>query len=242
MLMAAARSVSVGRVWGVELRVHWSWLIVATLLTASIALFGLPALQPAWSAQLRWYVAAAISSLFFVSLTLHELAHALAARRRGLPVLSITLFLLGGVAAIGEEPRCAKDEFVIAAVGPLASFTLMFLFACGYQGAVLLELPVGATICAYLTVVNLFIGAFNLLPGYPLDGGRMLRAVVWGVRKNSAGATRLAGYAGRIVSAALMTAGLLVVLVLGAIGGAWLAFIGFFLWNAAMPKVRGAAA
>jgi Zn-dependent protease len=100
---------------------------------------------------------------------------------------------------------------------------------------VLLGLEVAAVVCAYVAFVNLFIGAFNLLPGYPLDGGRMLRAVVWGLRRNFAGASRIAGYAGRVVSAALMVGGLVMVLG-GMIGGAWLAFLGFFLWSSAMPR------
>lgn len=236
-MVTFARSMTVGRLAGVEIRIHWTWLLIASALTASVAQVGLPELQPGWSLGVRWATAGVISALFFLSLVLHELAHAVAARNRGLPVLSITLFLFGGVATIGEEPRSPQDELVIAAVGPIASFTLMFLFGALYEASVLLDLPVAATVFVYLAVVNLLVGAFNLLPGFPLDGGRMLRAVVWAARRNFQRATVLAGYAGRTLSGALVAGGLALVL-WGAMGGAWLAFLGCFLWSAAMPPRR----
>lgn len=229
----------IGRVSGIPLRIHWSWLIVAGLLTTLVALVGLPSLQPTWSLGVRWPAAALISILFFASLVLHELAHAVAARRRGLPVLSITLFLLGGVSAIGAEPKRARDEFVIAVVGPLTSFALMFGFAALFEAFVLAGSAFGATVCLYLALVNLMVGGFNLLPGYPLDGGRMLRAAIWGARRNFPSATKLAGYAGRAVAVCLGAGGLALI-AFGALGGVWLAMMGFFLWSAAMPKMREA--
>lgn len=233
------RTVRLGAIVGIDVRVHWSWSVIAVLLTSTIAMYGLPVLQPDWAAPLRWGIAGVIALLFFASLVLHELAHAVVARRRGVPVLDITLFLLGGVAALGGEPRRPRDEFAIAVVGPLASFALMFLFGGLYFVAALAQNEVAATISFYVATMNLAVGTFNLLPGYPLDGGRILRSVVWWFRQNLDDATRIAGWVGRVVAVGLMALGLWMV-VLGGIGGAWMAFLGFFLWSAAMPRVREA--
>ncbi len=233
------RSVRLGAISGIEISLHWTWLIIATLITSSVAMLWLPVVQPAWSGALRWPVAVVCALLFFGSLLLHELAHALMAQRRDIPVLGITLFLFGGVSKLGAEPTRARDEFWVAVVGPLASFALMVLCAGAFLAADLLALEVAATVALYLALVNFMVGAFNLLPGYPLDGGRILRAAIWGARNNLSSATRIAGRIGRVVAAGLMALGVWLLLD-GAIGGLWMAFLGMFLWAAGGAQMRQA--
>ena len=233
-------SLKVGVLSRIEIRVHWSWLIIAVLLTTSIALAGLPVLAPSWGLGLRWAVAAVVSSLFFTSLLLHELAHALMARRRGLPVHGITLFLFGGVSLIGEQPKRPLDEFLIAVVGPLASFALMFLFGGLYLGAASLDWEVPAVALFYVAVVNLMIGAFNLLPGFPLDGGRILRAALWGISRNIRGASVAAAWIGRLFALSFASFGVWL-LFSGMPTGLWLVMMAMFLWFAASPRTAAAA-
>ncbi|MGA9521956.1 MAG: site-2 protease family protein [Myxococcaceae bacterium] len=236
---ARRRSLRLGAISGIEISLHWTWLIIATLITSSVAMLWLPVVQPAWDGALRWPVAIVCALLFFGSLLLHELAHALMAQRRGIPVLGITLFLFGGVSKLGAEPARARDEFWIAVVGPLASFGLMVVFAGAFLAADVLAVETAATVALYLTLVNFMVGAFNLLPGYPLDGGRILRSAIWGARRNFRSATRVAGGIGRGVAAGLMALGVWLVLD-GAIGGLWMALLGMFLWTAGGAQMRQA--
>ncbi len=235
------RSLRLGAISGIEISLHWTWLIIATLITISVALTWLPLVQPSWTWLLRWPVAVVCALMFFVSLLLHELAHAWVAQRRGIPVLGITLFLFGGVAKLGGEPARARDEFWVAVVGPLASFALMALFGGLFFASDQLALETAATVSLYLALVNFMIGLFNLLPGYPLDGGRILRSAIWGAKKNFRSATRIAGGVGRVVAAGLIGLGAWVLLS-GALGGLWMAFLGMFLWTAGGAQMRQAEA
>lgn len=222
---------------GIDLRLHWTWGIIAVLLTTSIATLGLPVLEPAWTWPRRWVVAAIVSLLFFASLVAHELSHSLMAKYRGIRVHDITLFLFGGVSALGSEPSRARDEFWIAVVGPLCSFALMFVFGgltllagwAGWESA--------QTTFFYVAMVNFMVGAFNLLPGYPLDGGRILRSAVWRYQRNLSSASRFAGNIGKVVAAGLVGLGGFL-LVSGALGGLWLAFLGVFIWTAGVLERR----
>jgi Zn-dependent protease/predicted transcriptional regulator len=221
------------RLIGFDIFIHWSWLIIFVLVTWSLATGYLPSVYPAWSAGQRWLVGAVTSVLFFASVLAHELSHSVVARRRGLPVGSITLFVFGGVSMLGGEPRTARDEFAIAIVGPLTSIALAAVFA-GIWGAgrALGSAPVAAA-AGYLAYVNLALGIFNLLPGFPLDGGRVLRSAIWGARGSMLTATRIAANAGRAVAAILVALGVLSLFVTGGFGGVWFILIGWFLWNAA---------
>jgi Zn-dependent protease len=230
------RSVRLGEISGIELTIHWSWLIVAGAVTASIALLWLPAVQPGWGGVRRWPVAAVCALCFFISLLLHELAHALVAQRRGIPVLGITLFLLGGVAKLGSDPGSARDEFHIAVVGPLASFALSLLFGAALWGAQWLQLETLATMALYLAVVNAVIGVFNLLPGFPLDGGRILRAGLWRLTRDFQSATRIAFALGRAVAVGLVALSGWLVFQVG-IGGIWMGLLGVFLWRAGRTQL-----
>lgn len=230
-------SVRVCGLCGIELRLHWTWTIIAVLLTTSIATLGLPVLEPHWPPLRRWLVAAAVALLFFASLVAHELSHSLMARRRGIPVENITLFLFGGVSSLSEEPRRANDEFWVAVVGPLASFGLMVAFAALWGLAAWAGAETLATTFFYVALVNFMVGAFNLLPGYPLDGGRILRSAVWRFRRSHGKASAFAGVVGKIVASGLVALGAFL-LVSGALGGLWLAFLGIFVWTAGVLERR----
>ncbi|MER3420294.1 MAG: peptidase [Chloroflexota bacterium] len=220
------------RVAGFAIYVHWSWLIIFWLLTWSLAVGYLPDVYPAWGAGQRWVVGAITSLLFFVSVLVHELAHSVLARRRGLPVHSITLFIFGGVSMLGGEARRAQDEFWIAIVGPLTSFAVAVVAFVVWLVARAAGAEVVRAVAGYLASINLSVGVFNLLPGFPLDGGRVLRSVVWGVRRSLLEATRVASNVGKGIAALLVALGIVMVFA-GGIGGLWLVFIGWFLWNAA---------
>ncbi|HEX8691314.1 MAG TPA: site-2 protease family protein [Longimicrobium sp.] len=223
---------------GIPIGVHWSWLIVFGLVTWSLAAdygaAGFPQLGPG----ARWLLALVTAALFFTSVVLHELGHAVVAQRNGVPVRSITLFVFGGVAAIGREPPSAGAEFRIAAAGPAVSFALAALFA----GLHLLARPWAplAALGFLLAWINLSLAVFNLVPGYPLDGGRILRSIIWKVTGDPHRATRASAFLGQLVAFAMMGMGLWRV-VRGDLNGAWLVFLGWFLQNAAASSVAQSA-
>lgn len=228
--------VKLGRIKGIEIGLHYSWFIIAFLIAFSLASH-FHAVNPEWSVALVWTAAIITSILFFVALLLHELAHSIVARSRGLRVRAITLFALGGVSQIESEASDAKSEFWIAIVGPLTSLII---------GAVLIgivhllepssgtEAPTPVTaVLLWLGYINLALAAFNMIPGYPLDGGRVLRAIIWWINKNAERATRHAAQVGQVVAFLFILFGLYRFFVGANFGGLWLAFIGWFLLDAA---------
>src|SRR5215216_7084 len=221
------------RLFGIAVYIHWSWLIIALLSTWSLATDYPPDTYPGWTAQQRWLAGAITSLLFFGSVLAHELSHSVVARRRGVPVRNITLFIFGGVSALDGEPRGARDEFWIAIVGPLTSFAAGALFAAIWLVARAQDVTGVAAVAGYLAYINVAVGIFNLLPGFPLDGGRVLRSLVWGANRDMLAATRVAANAGRLVAALLIGLGILSLFGQGGFGGVWFIFIGWFLWNAA---------
>jgi Zn-dependent protease/predicted transcriptional regulator len=237
-------SVPLGRVLGIPLGLHYSWVIIATLIALSLA-GHFTITNPGWTPPLVWGTAVVTALLFFVTLLAHELSHAVVAQARGIPVRSITLFALGGIAQMERDADSAKTEFLIAIVGPIASFTIggMCLVAAralgwepGVEGA-----GVVAAVLGWLGSINILLAIFNLIPGYPLDGGRVLRAILWTVYDDGDRATRGAARAGQVV-AALFIAGGLIQFFLGAgLGGLWLAFIGWFLLSAAQVSYQQVA-
>ena len=231
-----ASSVTLGRVAGVEVGVNWSWLVIVGLIFASLALAVFPTESPGLSDGAYAGMAAAGALLFFVSLLLHELGHALQARREGVEIEGITLWLFGGVARFKGMFPSAGAEFRIAVAGPVVTLVLGAAFLAGAR---LLALPAAVDgVITWLGAVNLFLLAFNLLPALPLDGGRMLRATVWHLRGDFTQATRFAGRLGRALGQIMVAFGLLSAFLYAAPGGLWLALIGWFLTAAATSEAQ----
>jgi Zn-dependent protease/CBS domain-containing protein len=218
-------------VWGIPIRVHPSWLLVFGLVTWSLSAGYFPGEYPGWTVRAYWTVGAVTSLVFFASILIHELGHSWVARRNGVPIRSITLFVFGGVARLGREPESPGAEFRIALAGPVTSFALAALF----KGAWLLvqDAPVLAAPAIWLARINFMVAVFNLVPGFPLDGGRLLRAGVWHWAGSLQRASQIAVFAGQLVAFGLIGWGILTVMKGNVIGGMWVAFIGWFLQNAA---------
>lgn len=217
------------RIAGIQIRIDPSWFVIFLLVLWSLSAGYLPREYPGLEGTSYWIAGLVATALFFLSILLHELAHSLVARRAGIPVPEITLFLFGGVSRMHEEPKQPGLEFRVAIVGPLASFALAVLF---YGASRLLVGPVpdlGVTILEYLALINVALGVFNLIPGFPLDGGRVLRAILWRTTGSLRRATRIASDAGKGFAFGLMALGALSLFQGALLGGLWLIFIGMFL-------------
>ena len=233
--MPRGAGLKVGRVLGIPIYLHSSWFLIFALITYSYA-SELTLTHAGWSDPQRWAVGVLVSLLFFSSLLLHELSHSVVAMHYRIPVASITLFVFGGVARITREPDSASQEFQIAAAGPLSSY----LLAGGFFLVAVLS-PRGSmpkAIGETLGWINLGLATFNLLPGFPLDGGRIFRSIVWGITKNYTRSTRIAARGGQVIAFAMMGLGLFIAVRSyssggDVIGGLWLAFIGLYLFTAA---------
>ncbi|HSE40650.1 MAG TPA: site-2 protease family protein [Acidobacteriota bacterium] len=241
------------KLFGIRILAHPSWLFIFFLVTWSLAQGIFLSWHPDWTPGMRWGVAIAAALLFFFSVLLHELAHSLMAKAQGIPVKRITLFLFGGVSNIEREPASPKSEFLISVVGPVTSIVLGFLFStfAALSGAVraegitdpvntLAKLSPLATLLSWLGPVNITVGIFNMIPAFPLDGGRILRSIIWSVTKNFRKSTTLASGVGKafgwllILTGVVMTLGVHVPLLgRGLFSGLWLAAIGWFLNSAA---------
>jgi Zn-dependent protease/CBS domain-containing protein len=222
---------TVGEVWGIPIRLHASWLLIFGLVAWSLAGGYFPQAHPDWTPAISWLLGVVTSLLFFASILVHELGHARVARRHGLPIRSITLFVFGGIARIDQEPGGPAVELRIAVAGPATSAALAGLF--GAVGLATRDVDVVATPALWLARINALVAVFNLVPGFPLDGGRLLRAFIWWRTGNYEGATRAAAFTGQVVAAGFIAVGLLSVLRGNVIDGVWLALIGWFLQNAA---------
>ncbi|HEV3190765.1 MAG TPA: site-2 protease family protein [Polyangiaceae bacterium] len=242
----------IGRIFGIDIRIDWSWVFIVLLLTWNLSTV-FTAWHPNWPTSESIGVAVTAALLFFGCVLLHELAHSVVAMRFGLRVRSITLFLLGGVSNIEREPPSARAEFLTAVVGPGTSILLglgfiaaaaltmaLSLSDVGMASPGLAQLGPLETLFVWLGPVNIVIGVFNLIPAFPLDGGRVLRAILWGLGGDLRAATRTVSLVGQmfgwlfIVTGFAMVFGLNVPLFgTGLAGGLWLAFIGWFLRSAA---------
>ena len=249
--------IRIGRIFGIDINIDWSWIIIFALVAWSLSA-SFSDTHHNWGLGESWFYAIIAAIVFFASVLAHEIAHSLIARMKGVPVKNITLFLFGGVSNIQREPPSPMAEFLIAIVGPLTSFAagIVFLFLAWMTNpgslasitnpfAAFSQLSPVTTLLFWLGSVNILVGTFNLIPGYPLDGGRVLRSILWGVSHNLREATRWASYAGQGVAWLMIAAGIAMVFginipVLGSgfINGIWLAFIGWFLSTAAQQSYQ----
>jgi Zn-dependent protease/CBS domain-containing protein len=231
-----SHNIPIGRIFGIPIGLDYSWFVIFALLTWMLADNYYPAEFKDWPPLLYWFMGAVTAITLFVSVLLHELGHSVVALRYGIPVRSITLFLFGGVAQIGAEPPSAIVEFLIAIAGPLVSLFLAVIFSTVQPLVAGMEPLLG--LAKYLAYINTALFLFNLIPGYPLDGGRVFRAVVWAITGNLRRATLIAANVGRFVAFLLIFAGVWQMLRGNFGGGLWLAFIGWFLDNAASAQVH----
>ncbi len=224
-------NVKLGRIFGIPVGLHTSWFLIFALVTWSLAAGYFPAEYPALPRTTYWLLGALTSVLFFGSVLLHELGHSVVALRNGIAVRGITLFIFGGVAQIDREPDTAGAEFRIAIAGPATSLALAALFGVLW----LLDRPIAhlAAPTMWLARINLALAAFNLIPGFPLDGGRVLRAIVWQITGSFQKANQVANISGQVAAAGFIGVGVFIILGGNLFNGLWLIFIGWFLQNAA---------
>jgi Zn-dependent protease len=231
--------IRLGSVLGFEIRIDYSWFIIFFLILWTLGFGIFPAAAPGLAPATHLLMGLAGTLLFFASLLAHELAHSLVARAKGIPVEGITLFIFGGMAHMRMDFEKPRDEFQVAGVGPLSSLGIAALFylvywaggQAGWGGAV-------TAVAFYLAYINLVLAVFNLFPGFPLDGGRLLRAAIWQRTGDPRRATRHATTGGRILGYLLIGFGILNLFAANLIGGLWLIFIGWFLRAAAGGTAR----
>lgn len=224
---------------GIPIRLHLSWFVVLALVTWSLATGWFPQKYPELGVETYWVMGVVGAVGLFVSIVLHELGHAFTARRLGLPMGGITLFIFGGVAEMQAEPPDPRTELMVAVAGPIVSVAIAF--ACWaipqLPGGEALPVAVRGTL-GYLSVINAMVVVFNLMPGFPLDGGRVFRAILWMRTKDLTAATRAATQSGAFFGALLIGLALLSVFAGNLIGGMWLALIGLFLRGAAQASYQ----
>jgi Zn-dependent protease len=230
------RGIRIARIFGIDVSIHPSWFVILFLIVWSLGSGLFPSIYAGWSQGEYWGVAVAAAMLLFASVLAHELAHSLVARRQGVPVTGITLFLLGGVSNLERESDTPGREALMAAAGPAMSVLLGGIF---WGAGALVETPQTVRgLLLYLGLINLALAAFNLLPGFPLDGGRVLRAGLWRARRDFLWATRVASRVSIVVGLALIAYGIVMAFLGSIIGGLWLAFIGWTIIVAAQASYR----
>ena len=221
---------------GINIEIHYTWLLAFALITWTLATGFFPSAYPGFAPQTYWFLGLGSALLLFSSVLVHELAHSFVARARNIQVHGITLFIFGGVSNLRGEAESPADEFAIAVVGPVTSLVLAALFWAAQQAA-----PTGTplrALLAYLAFINVLLGLFNLLPGFPLDGGRVLRAIIWRVTNDLRRATDIAARVGQTLAFGFIAWGVLRIFGGDLFGGLWIAFIGWFLNGAAESSRR----
>jgi Zn-dependent protease/CBS domain-containing protein len=233
-------SFKIARIRGIDIGIHYTWLLALGLVSWSLGAGFFPQNYPGWDRTLYWVVGVAAALMLFVSVLAHELTHSFVAQARGLKVRGITLFIFGGVSNIESESEDAQDEFLVAVVGPISSLVIAGLFWLLLQVVPDPRGPLGASLY-YLALVNFMLAVFNILPGFPLDGGRVLRAILWGFMGSMNRATRIASMVGQGLALVFMAFGFVQILNGDFFGGLWIGFIGWFLNNAADATRRQTA-
>ena len=237
-------TIRLGKLFGIEIGLHYSWFLIALLITMSLG-SQFQQSHPEWGSNVIWSLSILTALLFFVALLAHEMSHALVARARGLTTKAITLFALGGVAQIEKEPEDAKTEFLVGIVGPFSSaviglISLAVAWALGWRMGSAPETPLHAMF-VWLGYINLMLAAFNMIPGYPLDGGRILRSILWLSSGNVQVATRRAATVGKAIALLFIAFGIFRFFGGAGFGGLWIAFIGWFLLQAATASYSSVA-
>lgn len=233
--------IPIGKAFGISLRLHYSWFFIFALVTWALAAGYFPSTYPAWSLSARIAAGLITSVLFFGSVLAHELMHSIVSQRQGIPVQSITLFIFGGVSQITSEPKQPKDEFRMAVIGPLSSLIIGGIFFgiyFGWRNVDIFAVQFITSIAYWLGYINLVLGIFNLIPGFPLDGGRVLRSLIWWRSRNLRSATRIASNIGRAVGFIFIFVGIWLVFTGNWVNGIWLALIGWFLESAAVGSYQ----
>jgi len=228
--------IKIGRIFGIPIYLHLSWILIFGLITYSLVdEFG--ARYPQWSSRQLWSLGVLTSLLFFGSVLFHELSHSVVARHYRIPVASITLFFFGGIASITRDPERPGQEFLMAAAGPASSYVL-----AGAFWLLALATPADSmpnVLANWLAGTNALLATFNLLPGFPLDGGRVFRSIVWGITKNYSRSTRIASRVGQAIAYAMMAFGLYMAFALhSSVNGVWFVFLGWFLLTAARQSYQ----
>ena len=230
-------SIRLGKIAGINVGIHYSFFGILLLVSWSLSQGLLPDRFPGWSVATYWATGIVAALMLFASVLVHELAHSVVAKARGFDVEGITLFLLGGVSNLRSDARRPRDEFVVSAVGPLTSFALSLVFWAALLSLQERQSPIAA-LAWYLALINLLLGAFNLLPAFPLDGGRVLRSIVWALTGSLPKATNLASFIGQGFGLLLILAGAIEVFGGSYWEGLWIALIGWFLHGSAGASRR----
>ena len=229
------RGVRIARIFGIDISIHPSWIIIFLLASWTLAESIFPSYG--WSPATRWIAAIAVALLLFASVLVHELAHSLVAKSQGIPVRSITLFVLGGVSTIEHEASSPGREALMAGAGPAASFVIGL--ACGVGAWLATDGSIAWAMLAYLAYINVTLAVFNLLPGFPLDGGRVLRSILWATTHDPLKATRWAARTGTVFGYLMIVAAVVWGFRFGdLIGALWTGFIGWFLVQASQTAYR----
>jgi len=229
-------SIALGRLFGIPLELDYSWFLIFALMTWMLAVSYFPTEFAGWPPTEYWLVGAATAVMLFVSVLLHELGHSIVAQRYQIVVRRITLMVFGGVSDIATEPPSAGAEFWMAIAGPAVSFALAGIFTL--LRPVVTSIQSLLALVTYLAYINAILGLFNLIPGFPLDGGRVFRAIIWSATKNLRRATLIAANVGRFIAFGFILIGVWQALTGNLINGIWIAFIGWFLESAAVGQIQ----
>jgi Zn-dependent protease/CBS domain-containing protein len=227
-------SMTIASIMGIPIRVHFSWLVIFALITWSLSTFYFPREAPQLPSASYWIIGTIAALLLFASVAFHELSHSFIAMRYKVQIINITLFIFGGVAQMKGEPPSPKAEFQIAIAGPLSSYFLAFIF---YALFILSTTEIAKALFSYLALINFILGTFNLIPGFPMDGGRVLRSYLWGRTKDFFYATRKASSFGQKIALFFIIFGIFL-LFTGHLDGLWLMLIGWFLYMAAQASYQ----
>jgi Zn-dependent protease len=233
--------IPIGKAFGISLRLHYSWFLIFALVTWALAAVYFPSTHPTWSLALKIGAGVITSIFFFGSVLFHELMHSIVALREGIQIQAITLFFLGGVSQMTGEPKTAADEFRMAAAGPFSSLVLGGVFLGIYyllNSFASETAQIVAAISQYLGIINILLGVFNLIPGFPLDGGRVLRSLIWWRSRNLQSATRIASNIGRAIGFLFIIGGIFLAFTGNFFNGIWLVLIGWFLESAASSSYK----